>query len=98
VAIVVPVLLGLYALRHAWLILIGGETVLSPIDRIALWLLHYTKGSAAARERELQLTRLRTQRAAAISSLVVGVVLVLYAALNLAAVVLGWTRLVVVSP
>lgn len=98
VAMLAGFLLGAYELRYAWLILVRSEAPLLPVHRIALWVLRHTKGPVAARDRELQLTRPGSRRAEGLWSLVGGVILVLYGALNLIAVVLRWTPTGLGSP
>lgn len=65
---------ALYLLGYAWLVLIRGETVLTLPAQFALWLLNLAAGPAAARRREIELSKPEKIHLSGIYALLTGII------------------------
>jgi len=90
--VVTSIALGIYAVRFGWLVLRKGDAPILLIDRIALGITRIAQGTEAAERRAETLADPSRRRAEAISALVVGGLLLLLGALELAAVIWSFSR------
>jgi len=71
-AIVFPVV-GVFFLRHAWLILVKKQIILEPMEQLMLQLLRRTRGARAARFRETELKQPERIQLYGFSALIAGI-------------------------